>query len=247
MDNDKSLLKWSGAAVATVVVCFFLGYFILPRTRGDEPQPPAPTPSPEPTPAPRQLAVEAVPTQRLTLNDITAQKEAERRKLEERKKQDALAAEKAARDAETAAGGGAEDGTLTLTPDNGAIPPPDGTPPPTDGTTAPPEPATDNPGAPRVSVPPPAGDVKPAGTEPRTGAERPTGSDSLFRVRVGDPVASRSAADTLAGELRGRGFQPIVLKTDRGYVVQMGAFRDRKGAEEKQKELADKGYDAHIR
>lgn len=251
MDNDKSLIKWSGAAVGTVIVCFFLGYFILPRGRTDEPtQETAMAATPTPTPAPQPLVAEPVVTQRLALTDITEKKEAERRRLEEKQKQETLAAEKAARDAEAAAaeGNADGDGSITMTPDTGAVPPsdggipePNGVPP---GDAKPVREGAEGPPTPKVSVPPPTGDVVPA---PERRSPDPATNDNLFRVRIGDPHASRGPADSLASELRGRGYQPIVLKTDRGFVVQIGAFRDRKGAEEKQKELAASGYDARIR
>ena len=223
MDNDNSLLKWTGAAVGTVVVCFLLGYFILPKGGGaQEPSPQIAAASPTPSPSPMPLQEST--TKPLKLKDITEADAEARRKEEERKAAEAAQAALAASPSPTPEAPPDENGTEVVVdnpPTSGDAPPP--TPEPT------PEPKSETP---RPTPPSP-----PVRTVP----------DALYRVRVGDSYATRDDAESLAGELRGRGFQPIVIKAGKGFAVQVGAFKERKGAEEKQKELTNNGYDARIK
>lgn len=305
MENDKSLLKWSVAAVATVVVCFLLGYFVLPKGRDDMPekivQEPAPSPAAQ-SPAP---SADTTQPDRLALRDVTAKKAEEERAEADRLRSDAAA---------TPAEPGKEDpsvdsDSMVLEPDNAAVPPPDadaGTP--TNETTSPGVPPATNPPAaptsaqepksppatkpisdrasapstapsktqspervperpnlppkrsdkpksdetrsrpdrrPKLSEPaPPKAEVRPAGT--RETVPNPDRSQ-LLRVRVGGVAKKRAETDAVVNRLRDKGFKPMVLPSDGGYVVQIGAFRDRAGADRQRALLSKAGFDAEIR
>ena len=78
MDSDNPTLRWSLAAVGVVVVCFCLGYFVFGSKGSTAPEVAVASPSPEPTPA--ALPVTMVNNQPLQVEDITAEKEAERKR-----------------------------------------------------------------------------------------------------------------------------------------------------------------------
>lgn len=68
----------------------------------------------------------------------------------------------------------------------------------------------------------------------------------LFRVRIDAIKPTRKDAGALVSELKDKGFSATVLPLAGGFVVQTGAFRDRKSAETLQRTLLDNGYDASI-
>ena len=68
---------------------------------------------------------------------------------------------------------------------------------------------------------------------------------TLYRVQVG-AFSVRANADSLANELKGRGYSPIVITSGGLYKVQVGAFSVRANAEALVNELKVKGYDAII-
>ena len=71
-------------------------------------------------------------------------------------------------------------------------------------------------------------------------------SVQLFRVRIDAIKPTRKDAGALVSELKDKGFSATVLPLAGGFVVQTGAFRDRKSAETLQRTLLDNGYDASI-
>jgi len=304
VENDKSLLKWSVAAVATVVVCFLLGYFVLPNRRETLPESIVEVPRKAPeTAAPKKPTGSDGPG-RLALQDVTARKTAE-----QQAEQDRVRAETPPATADQGATGGEtppDDGAIVLEPDNASVPPPDpdvaepASTPAQSGTQTPPsaperskpapepkttpdpqkavpsrpgtvprtaaEPRPNRPGAKRTpkqservaatrpnpdrqrpklsEPPPPKSDIGAAGPKDTASAVETNG---LLRVRVGGTVRKRSATDTLVNRLRDKGFKPMVLPDDGGYVIQIGAFRDKAGAQRQVQLLENAGFSAVVR
>ena len=260
MDSENPTLKWSLAAVGVVVVCFCLGYFVF-GTKGapTDATPAVTTPSPEPTPG--GLQITAVESQGLQVEDITAEKEAARKRKE--------AAERAREEAKLKA---ADPGFIEASP----------SPDPDETLTDPDEDPTKsknkkrNPDEdPSKTEPDPAKpDVDPMMTEPdktksegdkpkvepdkpktegeksKTESEKTVASKNLFRVRIGGAKSTRDDAEKLVAELRGRGYTPTIIADQRKgktiYHVQAGAFSDSDGAERRKKELENNGYDARV-
>jgi len=92
----------------------------------------------------------------------------------------------------------------------------------------------------------------PTVTQPKAGAKpevTPPPIDesvALFRVRINAIKPSRNDANSLVTELKDKGFSATILPLAGGFVVQTGAFKDRKSAEALQRSLTDNGYDTSI-
>ena len=71
------------------------------------------------------------------------------------------------------------------------------------------------------------------------------GGSTIYRVQVG-AFSVKANADNLANELRGKGYNSIVVTVGGLYKVQVGAFSIRSNAETLANELKAKGYDAVI-
>lgn len=304
MDGDRSLVKWATAAVATVIGCFLLGYFVVPWGREATP---APTNDPEPKPVKvaETPPVEPSGPARLDVTDITDKKREESLRREQALRE---AAERARELDPEADSGDSDSMTVTLEPDSSVEPSagdttaegsdsgassaqaadpnsppapgtrPQGDPPgkrpsgPAPGVSE--RPQVDRPGkrtrrtdaapdipAPDKPVPPPS-DPDPDKPTPRQRNDRrrakkpeqrrtdrtsaPDGAP-LTKVRVGDRATSKSDADRIATKLRANGFKPAVLPEGDGYVVQLGAFKDRRGADSVAEQLRAKGFDPVVR
>ncbi|WP_395091202.1 SPOR domain-containing protein [Armatimonas sp.] len=238
-------MKWSLAAVGVVVVCFCLGYFVFGSKGGTPENIVVATPTPAPPPS---LPVTMVDNHGLQVEDITAEKEADRKRREEAEKARLAAKLKLEQEQEQAKlVEPTPDPDVTATPDPDAMPTPDPDAMPT------PEPKT------TISNDPakPAGEAsKPEGEKPKQEIEKPkpgeekTASKSLFRVRVGGPKASREDAEKLIAELRGQGYSPTIIADQRKgktvFHVQLGAFSDAAAAERRKKELERNGHDVSV-
>jgi cell division septation protein DedD len=84
---------------------------------------------------------------------------------------------------------------------------------------------------------------KPAPGVPQT-VPAATSSKQLFRVQVG-AFSSEVNAQSLAGELRDKGYQVLVVPGSL-HRVQVGAFAERSNAETLKRELESKGFPAAI-
>jgi cell division septation protein DedD len=82
---------------------------------------------------------------------------------------------------------------------------------------------------PKLTVPPPADETL-----------------ALFRVRIASIKPTRKEANVLVAELKDKGFSATILPLAGSFVVQTGAFKDRKSAEALQRTLLDNGYDTSI-
>lgn len=220
MDSDNPTLKWSLAAVGVVVVCFCLGYFVL-GSKGPAPTAQATPSLATPAPQPSNLPVTMVENQELNVQDVTAEKEAERKRKEEAERKKLEAAQKAAEE--------------LATPDPEATPTPEATPDP--DATPTPEP-TPTPKAEATPKPEPNATPKPAE------------SKTLFRVRVGGSFKTREEAEKTVALLQGRGYAAVIKADMRGgkkvYHVQVGAYSDEKSAERTKTEMENNGFDASI-
>jgi cell division protein FtsN len=228
MDSDNPTLKWSLAAVGVVVVCFCLGYFVL-GSKGPAPTVQATPSLATPAPQPSNLPVTMVENQELTVQDVTEEKEAERKRKEEAERKKREAAQKAAEE--------------LATPDPDATPTPEATPNP--DATPTPEP-TPTPKAEATPKPEPTATPIPKATP----TPKPIESKTLFRVRVGGTFKTHEEAEKTVALLQGRGYTAVIKADMRGgkkvYHVQVGAYSDEKSAERTKTEMENNGFDASI-
>lgn len=234
MDSETPLLKYIAAAVGIVIVCFCLGYFVL----GPKAPPPgrrAPAATPQPQATADAFRVTAAPPPPLSVLETTAQREAARKKAEEaaRKKAEEEQLRKAEEDARKAAE--VADGGTEITLENvEPTPDPNATPTVAEGSG-------------EGGAPPTVSETTGEAKDPVKSSDLAREGSALFRVRVGASFGTRDGAESLAKELRGRGYSALVIADRPGkFHVQSGAFKDRKGAESLQGELKANGYDAAI-
>lgn len=127
----------------------------------------------------------------------------------------------------------------------------------TDSTDVAEDPISENPPSPPVAEPnksqKPARVLKPSSDDNSTSPDskirvNPPLDDSvaLFRVRIATIKTTRKEANALVSELKDKGFSATILPLAGSFVVQTGAFKDRKSAEALQKTLTDNGYDTSI-
>ena len=237
MDSESTpIVKLIAGAVGLVVVCFCVGFFLLGGRSSSGSAAPVAASQPDSTPSP--LSLEGGDSPRLSVVETSERKPSSApgslRVADARSAGEASPAPKASPKAapspvpsdtsEGAAGVGAGK--------------PSKVKPRTSGGDA-------------VLIPAPHDDTteaspRPEATEPDDSA--PSGDPgSLYRVRVKNSFGSHDDADQLASELKGRGFAATVMPTGKGkFQVQIGAYKDKKRAEEKQKELEKNNYDTHI-
>jgi DedD protein len=225
MDSETPIVRYIAGAVGVVLVCFCVGYFLLgPRPGSATPVVSEASPSPEPStlvvrgPAPKLTVLETTPSKPPQLT--TERRDTVPSRVE------ATPAPKPSPQTEA-----------TPAPVN------EGRKPRRDG---------DEP----LKLPAPKADEKPADDEevqpadPADDTTKPTdggGPDTVYRVRVKDSFGSHDDADQLASELKGRGFSATVMPAGKGkFEVQIGAYKDKKRAEEKQKELEKNSYKTRI-
>ncbi len=225
MDSETPIVRYIAGALGVVLVCFCVGYFVLGTRPGTASTAVAEA---SPSPEPSTLVVRGPAPPRLTVLETTEQKparlETERRASSPGTREEATPAPKA-------------------TPAPDATPAPEARKP-RKGDDEPlklpaPKPGDDKPTADDEEVKPaPDDEVKPTGNG---------GNDTVYRVRVKDSFGSHDDADQLATELKGRGFSATVMPSSKGkFEVQIGAYKDKKRAEEKQKELEKNSYKTRI-
>lgn len=248
MDQENQTLRWSLIVVGIVVVCFCLGYFVL-SPKGTEPVAAA-TPTPfvmTPSPAPAKLIAEQVESP-LKIVDITAEKEAERKRkeAEERKRLEAQQAAQASPEPSDAETPNPEEMPADDTkPVDEETPSPEVKPSEDPSTTKKTDDSTEKPKT--DSDKKPTDDEKPKDTENNKKSEV---AKVNYRVRVGGIFKGRDDANKLVEELRGRAISSFVTADQRGgktiYHVQIGAYSDKKSAERAKMMLESNGYDATI-
>lgn len=67
-----------------------------------------------------------------------------------------------------------------------------------------------------------------------------------LRVRLKQPFATKAAADKRAELVKKKGIPSVVVKTDSGYAVQIGAFSVFKNAEKRMKQANAAGFESYI-
>ena len=72
-----------------------------------------------------------------------------------------------------------------------------------------------------------------------------SGGSTLYKVQVG-AYSIKANADNLVNELKGKGYNPIVVTVGGLYKVQVGAYSVRANADALVRELKSKGYDAIV-
>ncbi len=267
--EDTPVLKWTLAALGVIVVFFCLGYFVLgPTPKQQHPQPANGTQIVEQTDGNTSGTARTRPRPSakpgLILEDQTSEIQAKMKKLEEEKQRAEEArkkAEEALRLKELAAL--ASPSPLPTEEPIGESPSPETSPTPEEtqpdnqdniAVTTPPPPITPEP---KIATPEPRTVTlkpivarapiapKPAPTPEPT---KPPAS-TVYKVQVG-PYSTREAANTMAAELRGRGFSTLIVNEESGskatFRVQVGAFKSKASADSSAKELQANGYDAQI-
>ncbi|MGC4048117.1 MAG: SPOR domain-containing protein [Armatimonas sp.] len=216
MDSETPIIRYIAGAVGVVLICFCVGYFLL----GPRPGTAAPAVAQaSPAPEPSAVVVRG-PAPKLTVLETTA-------------------SDSQHMDAER------HDATHEATP----------APTPSPQATAIPERKPKQDGDEPIKIPAPKPDALPGDDEevkpadPPVDAAKPaeSGADTVYRVRVKDSFGSHDDAEQLASELKGRGFSATVMPAGKGkFEVQIGAYKDKKRAEDKQKELEKNSYKTRI-
>ena len=242
MDSETTpVVRLIAGAVGLVAVCFCVGFFLLGgRSSGT----PTTNIAAEPVATPSPLTVQASVSPELSVVETTSTKRASapaslrvatRRTSEEATpapQPTALPKARLTSSSDTSEGVSAPSSATSKTKKTG-------------------EKSHDD----AVQLPAPDEEKKPADPDTTAAAEgaaseaKPTepGSSSLYRVRVKNSFGSHDDADQLASELKGRGFAATVMPSGKGkFQVQIGAYKDKKHAEDKQKELEKNNYDTHI-
>lgn len=261
MEPETPVWKFTAIAVAFIVVCFFIGYYVLgptARPSGEQvAQAEADIPQNAPSSNGPPARLRPVSPQ-VQVEERTEELEARRRKEEEAKRK-ADEEEKEQREKEREAdrpttGNDADAQTTTGTPlgDATTSDAPSSTDPGVNATGIPANPAVPEETTPAIIERPQApGETTRPADPPRTDPPKPvpTASAGLHRVRVG-PFDSRTNAQNLAIELNGRGYptytEPEQMNGKTVYHVQVGAYKEEKQARETQRELKTNGYEATV-
>ena len=236
MSVDRNVWIYGTGLLIVVGGCFAIGYTILPTKPafGTKQSTAIPTPNVEVPPAPQPIEEPSVP--KLVIEDITSEKAASTKSADE----------PVASEPDTTSTSPEElDITVDTTKktdsiDTGSEPTPVDPP----ATTVTPDPV-------KVSKPIPVLKPSPSPTLPKQ-ASKPNvvppvdPSVALFRVRINAIKPSRNDANSLVTELKDKGFSATILPLAGGFVIQTGAFKDRKSAEALQRSLTDNGYDTSI-
>ena len=236
MDSETPIVKLIAGAVGLVVVCFCVGFFLLGGRSSSNPAPVVATRT-DATPPP--LTVESANSPQLSVIETSERKPTTSPSLR-------VGSANVTEEAVPAPRPTTEPKEKPAPSDTseGAAPAPTSKPvaakrKPSTGDALPlPAPRADE------KEPTPEPDKSASGDESKPGDG---GSDSLYRVRVKNSFGSHDDADQLASELKGRGFAASVMPAGKGkFQVQIGAYKDKKRAEEKQKELEKNNYETHI-
>lgn len=240
MDSESTpIVKLIAGAVGLVVVCFCVGFFLLGGRSSGNGAVPVAAAQPDATPSP--IALEGGDSPKLSVVETTERRPSAPGNLR-------------VADASPA-------GEATPAPKSTPKPHAKSSPPPSDtsegatgvgaGKSATNKPKSGGTGD-GVQIPAPQEGTaeatpKPDATEADDPSSTPGDAKSLYRVRVKNSFGSHDDADQLASELKGRGFAATVMPAGKGkFQVQIGAYKDKKRAEEKQKELEKNNYDTHI-
>jgi cell division septation protein DedD len=236
MSVDRNVWIYGTGLLVIVGGCFAIGYAVLPTKPAFNAKQvvadPTPPPLDAPTPAPN--AETQVP--KLVIEDITAEKVASAKATEEQPPTEPEPTQSSPEELDIQV-----DTSKKNDPNDGASEPSQiESPPstidsepvkaakPTQTKQAPPVIAPPKPD-PKLTVPPPADETL-----------------ALFRVRIASIKPTRKEANVLVAELKDKGFSATILPLAGSFVVQTGAFKDRKSAEALQRTLLDNGYDTSI-
>jgi len=238
MSVDRNVWIYGTGLLIVVGGCFAIGYTILPTKPafGTKQATAIPTPSVEPRPAPEPVVEPSVP--KLVIEDITAEKAAGTKLVDEADSPEPDTTSTSTSPEELDIKVDTTKKTDSL--DAGSEPPPVETP----ATIATPESG-------KVSKPIRAQKPTPPPTQQKPNSKSDVAqpvddSIALFRVRINSIKPSRNEASSLVDELKDKGFSATILPLAGGFVVQTGAFKDRKSAEALQRSLTDNGYDTSI-
>jgi len=236
MSVDRNVWIYGTGLLIIVGGCFAIGYAVLPTKPAFNAKQvvagPTPTPLEAPAPAPKS----DIQVPKLVIEDITAEKTATAKASEEPPPTEpdptSASPEELDIQVDTSKKGDSNDGTSEPSPIDS--PPPSIDPEPTKAAkpvqskqapqvVTPPKPDA------KLTVPPPADEAL-----------------ALFRVRINGIKPTRKEASVLVSELKDKGFSATILPLAGSFVVQTGAFKDRKSAEALQRTLLDNGYDTSI-
>lgn len=237
MSVDRNVWIYGTGLLIIVGGCFAIGYTVLPTKPafGTKQATAIPTPNIEPAPAPEPIAEPSVP--KLVIEDITAEKAATSKSPDE----------PVASEPDTSSTSPEELDIKVDTAKKTDSPDPDTDAPPVDPPATTVTPDSDKGSKPiRAQKPSPTVTQPKAGSKPDVTPPPIDESVSLFRVRINAIKPSRNDANSLVTELKDKGFSATILPLAGGFVVQTGAFKDRKSAEALQRSLTDNGYDTSI-
>lgn len=235
MSMDRNVWIYGTGLLIVVGGCFAIGYTVLPTKPAFSTKQVAATPSAQQldAPAPDPQPESKVP--KLVIEDITNEKVASTKPVDEPAPVDPEPSPTSPEELDIKVDTDKKADSGDVIPEPATVDAPAPTSPAPIKTPKP----SQTPKVPPVVVPPKQ-DTKPAVTTP---TDEPV---SLFRVRIASIKATRKEASALVSELKDKGFSATILPLAGSFVVQTGAFKDRRSAEALQKTLTDNGYDTSI-
>lgn len=236
MSMDRNVWIYGTGLLVIVGGCFAIGYTVLPTKPAFGTKQVVSAPATNDVVEPPKPAITEPQVPKLVIEDITAEKASSAKPAEEpvipEPEPDPSTPEELDIKVDTSKN---SDSTDVSAEPSTIVPPP--TPPVAEPSKA----------QKPVRAPKPTSDITAVTPDTKIRVNPPVDdSVALFRVRIATIKTTRKDANALVSELKDKGFSATVLPLAGSFVIQTGAFKDRKSAEALQKTLTDNGYDTSI-
>jgi len=235
MSMDRNVWIYGAGLLIVVGGCFAIGYTVLPTKPAFSTKPVAAAPATVQQDAPAPVTQPQPSVPKLVIEDITDEKVASTKPIDEPAPVDPEPTSTSPEELDIKVDTDKKTDSGDTTPEPATVdtqtptsPAPTKTPKPTQTPKNPPVVVTPKQDA-KSQITPPVDD-----------------SVSLFRVRIATIKPTRKEASALVSELKDKGFSATILPLAGSFVVQTGAFKDRRSAEALQRTLTDNGYDTSI-
>ena len=236
MSMDRNVWIYGTGLLVIVGGCFAIGYTVLPTKPAFGTKQVVSAPATNDVVEPPKPAITEPQVPKLVIEDITAEKAATAKPSEEpvtpEPEPDTSTPEELDIKVDTSKNSDSTD--VSAEPSTIVTPP---IPPVTEPNKA----------QKPLRAPKPTADTTGSTPDPKIRVNPPVDeSVALYRVRIATIKTTRKDANALVSELKDKGFSATVLPLAGSFVIQTGAFKDRKSAEALQKTLTDNGYDTSI-
>lgn len=236
MSMDRNVWIYGTGLLVIVGGCFAIGYTVLPTKPAFGTKQVVSAPATNDVVEPPKPAITEPQVPKLVIEDITAEKAATTKPSEEpvtpEPEPDTSTPEELDIKVDTSKNSDSTD--VSAEPSTIVTPP---IPPVTEPNKA----------QKPLRAPKPTADTTGSTPDPKIRMNPPVDeSVALYRVRIATIKTTRKDANALVSELKDKGFSATVLPLAGSFVIQTGAFKDRKSAEALQKTLTDNGYETSI-